>query len=306
MADKAKTKAAPSSTVQRADGRGSVTRVGIASHRAGDLYHFLLTTSWPALLGLIAVYYLLVNALFAVAYWLGDGGIAQARPGSLTDAFFFSVQTFATIGYGAMAPQSLYAHLLVTLESFVGIMSVAITTGLMFAKFARPTARVLFSNVAVVAMRDGQPALMVRMANERSNMIVEATVRVTVLLTEKTKEGETLRRLHDLDLIRSNTPAFTLTFTAVHPIGEKSPLRGMDAQTLAAQDAQIIVSISGMDDTFAQTVHARRGYKPEEVVFGARFVDILATLRDGGSVVDYTKFNDWVPETPAQTDRAAG
>lgn len=266
--------------------------------RRGDVYHRMITTPWPILLGYVAAYYLVVNALFAAAYWLRDGSITNARPGSLADAFFFSVQTFSTVGYGGMAPQTTYAHVLVTIQSFAGLMSVALITGLVIGKFARPTARVVFSTVAVVGHRDGKRSLMVRMANERSNLIVEATVRLTVLFDEKTSEGEYIRRMHDLELVRGSTPAFSLTFTAVHPIDETSPLHGMDTAKLEAAGARIIVSITGTDEVFAQTVHARHGYTAKDIVFGARFVDILET-RDGEAVVAVEKISEWAPEKAA-------
>lgn len=266
--------------------------------RRGDVYHRMITTPWPRLIVYVAAYYLVVNALFAVAYWLQDGSVSNTRPGSLVDAFFFSVQTFSTVGYGGMAPQTLYANVLVTIESFAGLMSVALITGLVIGKFARPSARVVFSKVAVVGLRDGRRSLMVRMANERSNLIVEATVRVTVLFDEKTPEGEDIRRMHDLELARGNTPAFSLTFTAVHPIDEKSPLHGMDAAKLEAVGARIIVSITGTDEVFAQTVHARHAYAAKDVVFGGRFVDMLTT-RDGEAIVALEKISEWTPERAA-------
>jgi inward rectifier potassium channel len=170
----------------------------------------------------------------------------------------------------------------------------------MFSRFSRPTARILFSRVAVIARRNGLPCLMFRMANERANMIVEANIRATVLLSEKTAEGETLRRLHDLALLRSSTPTFSLTFTAIHSIDEKSPLHGLDAAGLAERQAQIFVSIVGLDESFSQTVHARTVYDPSSVRFGSRFVDILQTMRDGGNVVDYTRFHDVTADGPPE------
>jgi inward rectifier potassium channel len=287
----------PSSRVRRPDGT-MITRVGLRRHWAGDLYHFLLTASWPQLLGMIVGTWLAANALFAVGYCL-LGGIENVEPGSYKDAFFFSIQTMATIGYGKMAPVSLPAHLLVTAEALTGMLAQAMATGLIFAKFARPTARVLFSNVAVIAQRDGAPALMFRMANERANQIVEASLHVAVLRFERTKEGERIRKVTDLPLIRNNTPALNLTWTAIHAITPQSPLHGATPESLAACEAIILVTLMGTDETLAQTIHARTYYPHDRIRWNARFVDILANVTDTDSVVDYTKFHDVVPDGPA-------
>src|SRR5262249_21672410 len=157
---------------------------------------------WFKVMLLVAGTYLGINAIFATLYLAGGDCIAGAAPRSLRDAFFFSVQTFSTIGYGVMAPKTLYASVVVTLEAFVGLVTVAMATGLMFAKFSRPTARVLFSDRIVLAPRDGKPTLMLRLANERGNDIIEASFRVTVLKAEVTAEGEMMRRVHDVPLVR--------------------------------------------------------------------------------------------------------
>jgi inward rectifier potassium channel len=290
-----KSRSTVSSRVARADGKGYVTRLGIRPSPLRDLYHFLLTVSWPALLGMIALLYLSVNAVFAMLYMAGGDSIVNARPGSFSDAFFFSVQTMATIGYGVYSPKTTWAHSLVTLEALSGALFVALSTGLMFAKFARPTSRVLFSEIAVITPRDGVPALMFRLANVRSNQIVEATAKVAVLKTELTKEGETLRRLHDLALLRDSTPSLTLTWTVVHPIVPGSPLHGMTPADAEREKIQVLVSISGIDDALSAMVHARKVYFWNDLVWGARFVDILDRLRDGEDVVDYTRFHETTP-----------
>ena len=288
----------PTTTVRRPDGRGTITRVGIGRHPITDLYHFLLTASWRNLLLGIVVVWLGANGVFALLYLLVGDGIAGARPGSFVDAYFFSVQTMATIGYGGMAPRTFPAHVIVTAEALTGMLAQAMSTGLIFAKFARPTARVLFSKVVAISVRDGVPSLMFRMANERSNQIVEASLHVAVLRNEVTKEGERLRRVSDLALLRSTTPAFNLTWTAVHAITPDSPLHGVTPESLAKSGTQIIISIMGTDETLAQTVHARHVYSAGDVRFGVRFVDILTGRPDGDAVVDYTKFHDVLPIEP--------
>jgi inward rectifier potassium channel len=271
--------------------RGSVIRVG-RRRLTGDVYHFFMVAAWSHVLLVIAMAYLAVNALFACIYWATPDSVAGARPGSFADAFFFSVQTFATIGYGVMVPKTIFANLVVTFEAFIGLLAVAMATGLMFSKFSRPTARVLFSRRVVVTTRDGKPTLMLRMANERVNDIVEASFRLSVLLPEVSTEGEKMRRIYDLRLVRSDTPIFTITFTASHVIDESSPLAGHTRESLDEQKARFIVTLTGIDGTTGQTIHARHIYESTDIVFDARFVDVLSNGPDGRLLIDYTKFHE--------------
>lgn len=255
-----------------------------------DLYHWILTISWGQFLALCALAFLLANALFACLYLLEPASILHAE--SFEDLFFFSVQTMATIGYGNMAPATRYGHVLVTLEALVGMLGVALATGLTFAKFSKPTARVLFSNKMVLGPRDGVPHLMLRMANLRLNQVVEATLRIVLLRTHVTREGDVLRVPLELSLVRSRTPVFVLSWLAMHRIDETSPLFGEGALAkLKAERAEMFVSLSGLDDTTGQTIHARRSYSLDDIAVGARFVDILTTRDDGTRVIEYTKFH---------------
>jgi inward rectifier potassium channel len=266
----------------------------------GDLYHILLTASWPRLVLIVAAWYVAGNSFFALGYLLDPGGIDHARAGSFGDAFFFSIQTMATIGYGQMVPHSLFANVLVMIEALVGVLGFALMTGLIFAKFSRPSARVLFSRVAVITQRDGIPSLLFRMANARGNQIVEAQVHLVLARDEITPEGEPFRRLHDLELTRRQHALFTLTWTAVHPITAQSPLAGATPTSLAAADTEIIVSLIGLDETFAQTVHARYTYTARDILWGARFVDVLCRLPNGQRWIDYPRFHDVVRIDPAR------
>lgn len=277
------------------DNRINIVRRGLPKGHRGDWYHSLLVSSWPRLLALMGGTFVTANSVFAFAYLLGHQSIASAREGSFADAFFFSVQTMATIGYGSMAPHTLYANVLVCIEAMVGLLGLAMVTGLVFAKFSRPTARVLFSNVAVLTRRDGVPSLMFRMANQRGNQIVDARIHVVLALTETTPEGETLRRLHDLRMTREQNALFALSWTAVHPINAASPFHGATKESLVASEAEIIISLTGIDESFSQTVHARHSWIAEEIIWGARFVDILSRLPDGRRQVDYRRFHDVEP-----------
>ncbi|NEP43835.1 MAG: ATP-sensitive inward rectifier potassium channel 10, partial [Okeania sp. SIO2H7] len=250
--------------------------LGLPRFHWGDFYHWLLTIDWWQLGLLIVGVYLATNTLFAFAYLADENGIANARPGVFIDAFSFSVQTMATIGYGAMYPNSLYAHILVTIEVFLGLIGVAMITGLIFARFSLPTARVLFSRVAIISPFNDVPTLMFRVANERNNFILESQIRVSILLSqEETKEGHKIRRLYDLKLVRSETPVFNFSWMVMHQIDENSPLYGMTRESLEELEPVIIVTLNGMDDTVAQTIHTRYIYSIEQIVWNARFVNVM-------------------------------
>jgi inward rectifier potassium channel len=197
------------------------------------------------------------NAGFALLYLLQPGAIHNARPGSFADAFFFSVQTIATIGYGQLVPATLYANLLVTLETASGLMFLAIATGLVFARFSRPTARVLFSRVAVIGPHNGKPTLSLRVANQRRNQVLQAEAAATLVRDERTEAGVLIRRFYDLTLARNRTPVFALTFTVMHEIDRDSPLYGATAASLTAENAELVVTASGIDEVIAQRVHVR-------------------------------------------------
>lgn len=258
---------------------------------ARDIYHWLLTTPWWGFAGLGAGAYLLANAVFASLYLLDRGGLSGARPGSFADAFFFSVQTIGTIGYGAVSPHGLYANAVMTAENFFGLSFVAVATGLIFARVSRPNSRVMFTDHAVITAFEGRPALMFRAANQRSNQILEAEVQVVLASQAHTAEGRTFRRMHDLTMLRARSPMFALTWTILHVIDEHSPLHGMTAERMHADEVEIVVVLSGVDETFAQRVHARHSYAPTEIAWGRRFADLLSIAPDGRRVVDYTRFH---------------
>jgi inward rectifier potassium channel len=271
-----------------------VERISSRGQQPIDIYHHLLTISpWTLFLVLVVVY-ATFNLVFGVLFVLQPGGIANATPGSFADAFFFSVQTMATIGYGDMHPASIYTNSLVTIEVLLGMTGLALATGLVFARFSRPTARVMFSKVAVIREHDGVPCLMFRAANQRRNQILEAQVAVMLLRDELSSEGVEMRRFHDMEVTRPRTPMFALTWTVIHPIDSTSPLYGESRESLLRAHAQIAVSISGIDETFSQTVHARFHYEATEIRWNHRFADIIARAEDGHRLIDYRRFHDTI------------
>jgi inward rectifier potassium channel len=279
----------------------SVEVLGRAFAPHKDLYHLILRAPWWAFFGGAALVFFSTNALFAAVYSLSPGCISHVS--SYEDAFFFSVQTLGTIGYGGMAPETRFGHVVVSFEAFTGIIMTAMMTGLTFAKFARPTARVLFSRYAVIYPRDGVPHLMFRMANFRTNNVIEAQLKVNLLVMERTREGEVMRRSIEIPLMRPSTSLFVLSWTALHRIDESSPFFGEGAlDKLRAQKAELFLSFTGLDETIAAMIHARYRYSPDDIVEGARFADILTTKEDGTRVLDYSTFHDVVRGLPSTKD----
>jgi inward rectifier potassium channel len=274
--------------------------VGRQRSAVEDLYHWVLTRTWAEFFGVVALTFVGINTAFALVYLAAPGAIANARPGSFEDAFFFSVHTMGTIGYGTMAPANRFGNVVVAVEALVGMVSVALMTGVTFAKFARPTAKILFSDKMVIHPRNGVPHLCFRMANWRHNQIVEAQVSLILLLTERTTEGDTLRRPMDLKLVRNANPLFSLTWLVMHEIDASSPFFGPGAlDRLRAQNAELFLSLTGYDETIMQTIHARYAYALDDILESARFADILKLQPDGTRVLDYTKFHEVVEVPPA-------
>jgi inward rectifier potassium channel len=284
-------------TAVRASSR-DITVLGAERGGLTDLYHTILTMpGWAFALALAATY-LVVNALFAGLYMLDPGGLDHVRPGSFADAFFFSVQTLSTIGYGVMTPKSAYANTVVVAEALAALGLVGVTTGLIFARFSRPTARVMFSKLAVITTFDGRPTLMFRAANQRGDQILQAEVTVDLLRWITTTEGHAFRRFQQLPMVRSRTPMFALSWTMMHTIDENSPLHGVTQEQLAAWDVELVVMLSGIDEIFAQPIHARHSYIADEIIWNRRFEEIISTDEDGRRVVNYHRFHDVRDDEP--------
>jgi inward rectifier potassium channel len=295
LSRKQKQRLLPRIDIHVRDGKFEIMGMGIWYYYWRDPYHLLLTIPWHGFLILICLSYITINALFAIAYLLGGDCIANARPGSFLDVFFFSVQTLASIGYGAMYPKTTYANIIVTIEAMIGLVGIAVMTGLAFARFSRPTARVMFSRVAVITPHDTKPTLMFRTANQRRNMILEAQLRVYLMRDEITAEGQFMRRIYDLKLLRNQTPSFSLSWSVVHVIDEFSPLYGMTAESLIQTNSILMISLSGIDETVTQVVYARHSYSAHEILWNNRFVDIFHETPDGHRYIDYNRFHDVLP-----------
>jgi inward rectifier potassium channel len=284
------------------DGSFNVVREGLSYFRSLSPYHYLLTTSWPRFLGMVVLFFLVTNAVFGAAYFAcGPGQIAGSSavtlPAQYLEDFFFSVQTFATIGYGAMYPAGRAANVLVTLESLVGLLGFALATGILFARFSKPTARILFSEQAIIAPYRDITAFELRVANMRRNEMIQ--VEAQVLLTRFRLDGSGNREFLPLKLERDKVVFFPLAWTIVHPIDEASPLYGATPEDLEAWDAEILVLFSGIDETFAQTVHTRSSYKADEIVWGARFTNLFNPPKpDGVLSIDIGRLHDFERTLP--------
>lgn len=280
------------------DGTFNVRREGLSAFQSLSFYHYILTMSWPRFLGILAVFYVAANALFALAYVAcGPGALTgwegQSPEHAFARAFFFSVHTLATIGYGSITPVSLSAHIVVTIEALVGLLAFALVAGFVFARFARPTARVVFSERAVVAPYKDISAFMFRIVNQRSSELVEMDAKV--ILSVRKRGGTSVEReFIQLKLERSHVVFFPLSWTIVHPIDADSPLRGCDPSDLTRRDAEFLVLLNGFDETFSQTVHTRTSYRADEVVWGARFRGIFNPPRPDGTIsVDIRKLHEF-------------
>jgi inward rectifier potassium channel len=267
-----------------------------------DLYHFFMTVSWPQLFATIAAFFLSFDVLFGYLYYLVPGCIANLNPPGFAGAFFFSVETLATVGYGEMHPQTLYGHVVSMIEIFVGLMTLALITGLMFARFSRPRARFLFAANAVVRPMDGKLTLMFRAANARLNVIQEASAQLRMMRDEITEEGFRIRRITDLPLVRAQHPAFILGWNIMHVIDEGSPLKGQSADSLNAAATVFILSLSGTDVTTGQMLMARNEYPSTAIRWNQSFRDVLEVDDDGTLQIDYRKFNEVEPLAKTSVD----
>jgi inward rectifier potassium channel len=259
-----------------------------------DISHRCMTASWPAFIGGAALVFVAFNAIFAFFYWIGNQPISNVTGGAYIDYLYFSIETLSTAGYGDMHPQTHYGHFIATVELFTGIFSMSLMTGLIFARFSRPNARLLFADYPVISSHDGKQTLMVRFANERHNIIGNATARLWLLKNVVSTEGRPLRRFYELPLVRNEHPALALSWTLFHVLDEESPLYGLNADDLDASKVSLIVVVSGYDVVAAQTVHARKSYDHSDIRFGQRYADIIGTSEDGRIRIDYGRFHETV------------
>jgi inward rectifier potassium channel len=274
----------------------SLKKTGVLKYDWRDPNHMALTMSWPRFIGLFILLNIGINVVFALLYFAVPGSIANAAPGSLSDNFFFSLETLATVGYGVMVPQTPYGHMLASCEIFCGMAFTAIMTGLVFVRFSRPRARFAYARHAVVCHFNGRPTLMIRIANRRQQALTEAKARLSILLDERTAEGYFYRRMHDVKLLRSHYPIFSLTWTLMHEIDEHSPLFGYAVEGFKKSSARLFLSIEARDPALVAHVYDTRDYGPEDILFGHQYADAVTIDEAGRTIADLTRISWTEPE----------
>jgi len=280
---------------------GANYQIRIVGHRRTllrDFYHAVLQLPWWATIAGICGAFLLANTAFGVAYML-VGGVVHAKPESFRDAFFFSVQTMGTIGYGALYPEGVGANVVVAIESVTSLTLTALATGLVFAKFSRPTARFVFTRRAVITLIESVPTLTFRLGNERGNQVVDAQIRAVVIRTEKTSEGSTFYRMLDMKLTRERALSLSRSWSVQHPIDRLSPFFGETPASIAAKEIEMQVMVVGLDDITLQPVHASHRYFAQDIVWGARLADVLSETPEGDLLMDLGKFHEVEPTAPS-------
>jgi inward rectifier potassium channel len=277
-------------------GSYELRKKGVSRFDLRDPYHLAVALTWPQFLAGLLSIYLLVNVVFAALFWLSPGSVANARPHDFGDDFFFSIETLSTVGYGDMYPATLYGHVIAAAEIVCGIGVTAIVTGLTFVRFSRPRAKLIFAANPVVAMHNGKPTLMLRVGNGRLAVLLDASAKLNVLLSVKSSEGKSFRRVHELRLERAHLPAFPLTWTLMHVLDERSPLHGYDRARAKAARAQLFVTVEARDPTLAAVVHDIRNYALDDIRFGMRYADAVTTAEDGTPCADLTKIGALEPD----------
>jgi inward rectifier potassium channel len=282
----------PKAQVIRLGGREIIVAEGQRLSFWADISHRCMTASWPSFIAGAALVFVAFNAIFALLYWIADQPISNVPDGAYIDYLYFSIETLSTAGYGDMHPQTHYGHFVAAVELFTGIFSMSLMTGLIFSRFSRPNARLLFADHPVISSSEGKPTLMIRFVNERHNIIGNATAKLWLLRNEVSLEGRSFRRFYELPLVRNEHPALALSWTLYHVLDEQSPLCGLNAEDFAASDVSLVVVVTGYDVVAAQTIHARKSYDHSDIRFGQRYADIIGSTDDGRIRIDYSRFHE--------------
>jgi inward rectifier potassium channel len=286
----------PGSHLIKSDLGFTFAKIGASRYDLSDPYHIALTVRWPTFILGVAASYALINAFFALLYLAQPGCVANVRPGLAGDAFFFSIETLATVGYGVMAPATLYGHLVASAEIITGMAFTAIITGLIFVRFSKPKAKILYADTVVIGRHNGRPTLMLRIGNGRTSVLTQVQVSLTALIRETTLEGQPFRRLHELPLARSSAPIFPLLLTLMHEIDAHSPLAGLDRQGLDDSEMTLILSLEARDPELAAKVYDIKSYAAADIRPGMRYVDAVSRHREGHTVADLTRISLTEPD----------
>lgn len=273
-------------------GQYALIKKGVSNYDWADPYRLAVSLSWPRFLAGLFGIYIIVVSLFALAYWIVPGTVANARAHSFADDFFFSLETLATVGYGELYPATVYGHAVAAVEILMGVTFTAILTGLTFVRFSRPRPKFVFADNPVITSHNGRTTLMMRVGNGQASVLTDAHCKISVLKSEVSQEGANFRRTHELALVRDTVPVFPLSWTLMHDIDERSPLFGMDAVTFASADVRLFVSFDARDPALASVVYDLRSYTPMDVRFGMHYTDIIVNDEQGRPCADISRVSE--------------
>jgi inward rectifier potassium channel len=272
-------------------GDAEVIKTGAVWFDIRDPYSIAVSVTWRSFFLLLLLIELLINTVFAILYALNPGCLTNANPGSFVEAFFFSIETLATVGYGTVAPANLYGHIVSAIEILCGLIFTAIITGLIFVRFSKPKPNILFADHAVISRHNGIPTLMIRVANGRRSAMAGAAAELAVFKPTISTEGRGFRQVHELKLIRDTMPLFMLTWTVMHVIDGDSPLYGIDLDTLSATDLLIALTIQARDHTAGEDVFDLRFYNAERILVGMAYQDAISFDEQGRPNADLSKIS---------------
>ena len=268
------------------------TEIVVNARKHLDLYHTVLSLSWLRFNFLLILSFVLINLIFGLLYRLSPESIGGISNQSYLNYFFFSVQTLATIGYGNMYPQTMYGNILVTCEAIVGLLSLGLFAAVAFSRLSLPRALIAFSDKAVISNHNGIPTLMIRLANNRNNSVIDAKIVLSLFRQETTSEGSTMMRIYDLNLTRGTSPILLLTWLVMHPIDEKSPLYGITESKLIESGITIVATVTGLDETLSQTIHANTSYQTSDIHWNKRFKDLFKLdSHTNSQIIDLSELN---------------
>ena len=268
-----------------------------------DPYHLIATMTWPMFFLCFVISELLINSLFALLYTAVPGSIANVPPGSVIDAFFFSIETLATVGYGEMVPATRYGHAIAAIEIVCGVVYTAVVTGVIFIRFSKPKAKIIYAERPVIANHNGVPTLMIRIANGRTHVLSDASASLGALMMETTPEGQQFRGMQNLELSRARFPTFALTWTLMHKIDEKSPIHGLSFDDLVRDGVRLMLSVEARDPALSAQVHDQKSYGAEAIAFGMRYSDAVTWDESGRTLADLRRLSLIEPDPAATRSR---
>lgn len=278
------------------DGSFNIIRKG-AFIKWKDAYKYLLDKSWGNFFGVLFLFYILLNLLFTILYWMcGFDNISGINPDNgpeFMQAFYFSVQTFTTVGYGVMAPSGMATQIVSSIEAFVGFLSFSLATGLLYGRFSKPNAKILFSQSALITpYKGGINSLQVKIVNARDNVLLDIEAKIILVFDESKKAGGVMKKYFQLPLEIKKLSLLPLSWTIVHPIDSESPIFDMSKEELQDMNPEIIVLIQGFDEVFSQNVNTKKSYIADEWLWNKKFTKIFSSSSDGNIVLDLAKIDD--------------